>query len=208
VNTETATFASKPIVRPVGTGGHTFAVKFGCGGRAEVYQCSREDGSVGWGARVVDDAGETVSYVTLRGYHGDGLADTSDEALADAAVEAFREDSVPAWSTSAEVHELARQGNSDRGTFVKLVKRIARERFGVKLSVRGSRGTAYGWVHISSNDRRSPTLAERIAISTIDGRRSADASIRPCGGERLAVICRLAGHPLPEGFTVTAPQWD
>jgi hypothetical protein len=106
------------------------------------------------------------------------------------------------------VHELAKRCDDDRTLFTKTIKRIARARFGVKLNARGSRGTGYGWVHVSASDRHNPTIAERIAISMIDGRSSGDASIRSCGGERVAVICHLAGHPLPEGFKVVAPQWD
>jgi hypothetical protein len=208
VRTETPVIARKPVVRPVGTGDHTFAVQFGCGGRAEIYKCERHDGTIGWGGRVLDDAGETKSQISIPSYRGDGLAESAEKVLAAAAVEAFREESVPAWGTAAEVHELAKLCDDDRTLLTKTIKQIARARFGVKLNARGSRGTGYGWVHVSSSSRGKPTIAERIAISVIDGRSSGDASIRPCGGARVAVICHLAGHPLPEGFKVRAPQWD
>jgi hypothetical protein len=202
----------KPTVRPVSKNGHTgneFDVTFPWGGRARIYAVSRRDESTGWSAQLVDDAGEAVKYISMPSYHGDGLAATPEKAFMAAGVEAFAGTTVPAWGSAADVHKLARECDGDRALFVKTIKRIAKERFGVTtLSVRGSTGTAWGWVSVSPKVRYEPTLAEGIVISQIDGRRSDDASIRPCGGARVAVICRLAGHPLPDGFEVQAPQWD
>jgi hypothetical protein len=198
--------ASKPVVRPIGS--DDFDVSFPWGGRARIYSVSRRDESVGWRAQLVNEAGESIRYISTPSYHGDGLAVTSEKAFLAAGVAAFDGSTVTAWGSAADVHKLARMCDDDRALFVKTIKRIAKERFGVTtLSVRGSTGTAYGWVSVSPKVRYEPTMSEAIVISQIGGR-SDDASIRPCGGERVAVICRLAGHPLPEGFTVTAPQWD
>ena len=195
----------KPVVRPLADG--SFDVKLPCGGRLSILPVENRDGSAGWWVRVVGDDGEPTS-VRVPSCAAEGNADSPERAIAYGWAAAFRADSLPAWGTAEAVHELARECNSDRGLLVKTIKRIARERFGVTLSVRGSTGTGYGWVSASPSHDGEPTPAERIVMGFLEGHPSDSASIRPCGGARVAAICSLAGHPLPEGFKVQAPQWD
>lgn len=115
-----------------------------------------------------------------------------------------------AWGTVEQVHALAVQCERDRGLLVKTIKRIAKERFGVKLSVRGDRGTAYGWVSICYSDRKSTLPAEELAVMhALNGYYTTNsASVSTRRGERIATICNLAGQPWPEGHTVDVRDWD
>ena len=55
---------------------------------------------------------------------------------------------APVWGELADVHALAEKCEHDRTLYTKTIKRIAKQRFNVKLSARGSRGTGYSWVYI------------------------------------------------------------
>jgi hypothetical protein len=197
----------KPVVRPIAREGREpeYDVRFPWGGRARIYPVSRADESIGWRAQLVDDAGETVKYVSMHAH--DGNAATPELAFEAAGCEAFDNSSVPTWGTAEDVHKLARECDDDRTLFTKTIKRIAKERFGVKVNAKGSRGTAWGWVHVEATDE---TIGGKIVCGLVDGSKYSRgrASVRPCGGERVWVICQLAGHPLPEGFKVNAPEWD
>lgn len=166
-----------------------FEVTFGHGGCCEIYRCANAWGEDVW------------SVETLGGRTGRQSL-TSEHALHEASKVSFVSDVFPAWGSAADVQALARECDDDRTLFTKTIKRIAKERFGVKLSARGGRGTGWGWVHVEA--AKDGDIGARTIVDTL----CEQGLIRPCGGERVAVICQLAGHPLPDGFEVTAPQWD
>ncbi len=109
------------------------------------------------------------------------------------------------WGTLEQVHALARECEGDRGLLVKTIKRIAKQRFGAKLKVRGSTGTGYSWVSIRARDGGAEELA---ALKVLAGHWTTDAQVTPCRGDRLATICTLAGQPWPEGHKVAERDWD
>ncbi len=116
---------------------------------------------------------------------------------------------LPAWGKLADVHALAQACEDDRNTYTKTVKRIAKERFGAKVSARGNRGTAWSWVDISIADDDNSAGAHAVMQAlTGSGRVRRSEQTSPCRGERFATICKLAGHPTPEGFTVATRDWD
>ena len=89
----------------------------------------------------------------------------------------------------AEVHALALACNQDVQLFTKTLKRLLREP--------GEGGA------LSPN---------RLALlTTVLGDRGRDwngLNIRPCGGERVEILCKVAGYGLPPGFRVLPPNWD
>ena len=119
---------------------------------------------------------------------------------------------APVWGELADVHALAEKCEHDRTLYTKTIKRIAKQRFNVKLSARGSRGTGYSWVYIdvARDDNSAGAHALMQALHCVTRYASIQRSVTtsPCRGERFATICALAGHPTPEGFTVQAPYWD
>lgn len=136
----------------------------------------------------------------------------------------------PPWGERAEVHALAERCENDRSTFVKAVKKIARDRFRTTLRASGGRGTGYNWVTIERDeavDDGRPGDAPRNAAAcaairtliepelraleaTRDGGREPVQRVSLDGGRRWLrgwAICSLAGHPLPEGARVEQPRW-
>ena len=195
-----ANTVGKPVVRPLAS--QHYLVLFPCGAQAEIADYAEQ----GWAVWV--GTGEHRERAYVPSYDGKGYAATAEDALTYAWMAAFDPDAFDPWrgSKRESVQDLARACDSDRALFVKTIKRIARERFGVKLRVRGGTGTAYGWVHVRA--AKDGDTAAAAVVAMLLGHRSPSASIRPCGGLRVAVICRLAGHPLPDGFVVAGPAWD
>ncbi len=116
---------------------------------------------------------------------------------------------LPAWGKLADVHALAQACEDDRNTYTKTVKRIAKERFGAKVKARGGRGTGWSWVDISVADDDNSAGAHAVTQAlTGSGRVRRSESTSGGRGERFATICKLAGHPTPEGFTVAERDWD
>lgn len=181
--------SAKPRVTPLGC--DTYRVIYGHGGCAEISKVSECD----WRGAYWSVSSEPS------GARGRNTAHEA-TALAEGSRVSFDADVFAPWGTATDVHALALACNSDRGLFTKTIKRIAKQRFGVKVSARGSTGTGYGWVHVKAATRGD------IGAETIVSRLCAHGTIRPCGGERVSVICQLAGHQLPDGFTITPPQWD
>jgi hypothetical protein len=115
------------------------------------------------------------------------------------------------WGTLAEVHALAQACESDRTLYTRSLKKIALRRWGVKLGAKGSRGTGYSWVHVDVADGDNSPAAHALMQAcwqSANGLLRRSETTSPCRGERFAMICKLAGHPTPEGFTVQAPYWD
>ena len=87
---------------------------------------------------------------------------------------------APVWGELADVHALAEKCEHDRTLYTKTIKRIAKQRFNVKLSARGSRGTGYSWVYIDVA-REQQALAE-VAFAKSNPPISIDGfSLRPLG---------------------------
>lgn len=114
------------------------------------------------------------------------------------------------WRSIDEVHALAKGCENDRTAFTKAVKKIVRERFGVKVSARGSTGTGYSWVRIAIGDNDNTPEAHAVirAMRGGDGVVYRSELVSGRCGERFATICALAGHPTPAGFTIAPRDWD
>ena len=201
--TETPVLSRKPVVRPLAHG--AFDVTFPCGGVAKISAEKTEDNALAW--YVQAKRGEHFTSVRCHGLTG--LASTTEQALSAAWVACFRNESVPAWGSIEDVHALASKCENDRSAFVKAIKQIGRARFGLKLRARGNTGTARSWVTVEGSGE-TPTAPEYVALALVNGydHLTYSASVRPCRGSRFSVICRLAGHPTPEGFTVAERSWD
>ena len=187
LNGSAPSMTAKP--RVVAKSAHMFEVTFGHGGRCDVYRCTNNWNEDVWAVSTI--AGRYGRQSTI-----------AEHALREASKISFIDEVFPAWGSAADVHALALACNSDRSLLTKTIKRIAKERFGVKLLAKRGRGTGSGWVHVDT------AKGEGIGAQTIVDTLCEQGLIRPCGGERVAVICQLAGHPLPDGFRVQAPQWD
>jgi hypothetical protein len=195
---------AKPRVTAVND--HIFALAFPCGGKAVVVELTDATDNKCFSVDV--DHGDRLKRVRVPSYSGHGYAADAETAFRHAWGNAFNAGSFDAWGTAVDIHDLARRCNDDRSLFVKTLKKIARQRFGVKLRVRAGRRKASGWVDVSTTDPNDGQALGVIKHITGYVTVTSESSIRPCGGERVAVICRLAGHPLPKGFTVSAPTWD
>lgn len=136
----------------------------------------------------------------------------------------------PPWGERAEVHALATRCENDRATFVKSIKKIARDRFRATLRASGGRGTGYNWVTIERDEAvddgrhgDAPRAAAACAAirsliepelraleATLDEGREPVHRVSLDGGRRWLrgwAICSLAGHPLPGGARVEQPRW-
>lgn len=194
-------------IRPIDS--FTHVVTYPCGGSVRITEVANArpgSGGKAFSVRVVE--GEREQQVWIPGGFGGRYAQTFADAFTHGWAAAAKVAEQQPWKTAKEVHALALECNSDRALFTKTVKRIAKQRFGVKLGARGGRGTGYGWVKISAPKKH--TGYDLAVLRLLSGSDTAhdEHSVRPCGGERVAIICRLAGYPLPEGFKVRAPEWD
>lgn len=187
---------AKPRVTLAGNG--RVLVRFCDAHVFELYQADGSDFRSPKGTWLIsrESVGGSWSELDLRGRQ------TREQAFEHARASLI--DPAP-WGTLEQVHALAAQCEGDRGLLVKSIKRIAKQRFGATLSVRGGLGTAHSWVSIRAKNEGAEELA---ALKVIMGRWTADAQVSPCRGERLATICTLAGHPWPEGHRVAERNWD
>lgn len=112
----------------------------------------------------------------------------------------------------ADVHAEALACDRDVKRFAATLKRYLRARTGVTFSVSRGRGTASGWVDVREMGQGSRPISSgnAAALQALFGTLALGGhmSVRPGGGERVSVICKAAGFPLPEGFVVRPPDWD
>jgi hypothetical protein len=187
--------AIKPRVRPLANGGA--AVVFPCGGRAEIYPVHDRGQIAGWSFSGVRADGTETSG---RGPWAHDPARAPQRAWCETIARP-----APISTPIAEIHALATA--VDRGSskdFAAALRRILFERTGVRFSVRKGTGTGSSWVRV----RPEGDYEAAVLASVFSDAHGGDLSIRPCGGERLAVICIAAGVDTPEGFKVRAPDWD
>lgn len=173
------------------------AVTFPCGGTATIspygdgftYEARKADGTaVSWAGPAICDRERALRMAW-------GAVCTAPPALA---------------LDAADVHALALSCDRDVKLFAKTLKRLLRARTGVSFSVTRGRGTASGWVDVSTQPGGGDLSAagEAMLRSIFGDLAHGGMSVRPRGGERVRVICDAAGFPLPDGFVVQPPDWD
>lgn len=112
----------------------------------------------------------------------------------------------------SEVHAEALACDRDVKRFAATLKRYLRARTGVTFSVSRGRGTASGWVSVREMGQRDGESLGPESAATLEALfghiAMGEMSVRPGGGERVGVVCRAAGFPLPPGFVVRPPDWD
>lgn len=184
----------RPLVRPSQDGKY-FSVDFRDGrtGWAKLYDRHPSGYSRLWEWEV-QRAGEVVERGSTC-YSAEGLLHMMQAVGANLPTEWVSLEGLEAF-LGASVTQIDRDGSR---VFSTALKRILGRRFkGLKFSVRCGRGTAYSWVNISPK-----CAGAKIVCSALDL-----GSCRPCGGARVAVLCRAAGVPMPRGFEVLPPAWD
>ncbi len=181
--------------------GGSFAVTFPCGARVTfthtgggyLYEGTKANGQrVEWKDRTIPDREHAL-------------------ALAWAAV---HPGFPPLDLEQAVVHAEALACNHDVKRFTATLKRYLRARTGVTFSVtKGSgRGLGSGWVDVREYGQGSKGMSpgNAAALQAMFGHIALGShmSVRPDGGERVSVICKAAGVPLPDGFVVREPAYD
>jgi hypothetical protein len=94
---------------------------------------------------------------------------------------------------------VAAAESGSRNDFCAMLRKVLRVRFPrVRIRVRGSRGTGYGWIHVDGADSVASGLLAMIRLCTIS----------PSGGSRGAALCLAAGVPRPIGWRIAERSWD
>lgn len=194
--TNTTPAATKPTVRPLSHG--AFAVTFPNGATAAIFPV---------------DGGQRFGFSAVHADNTPAGHDTTSSAE-----RAFREAAIAVATAPAALqmdldtaHALALACDRDTKLFTKTLKRLLHLRTGIRFSVARSTGTASSWVRIKGTGKWGEcTTAEHVALAKVFGRQAGASgmSIRPCGGERVWIVCQAIGVGLPEGFKVRAPEWD
>jgi hypothetical protein len=176
----------------------SFEVTFPCGSRAWVFGV--EHGRWAYDASWPDGA---------RPQRPDLTYPNQDRALRAAWCAIYRPP-APVGRLLKEVHSLALSCDHNNALFTRALKEMLRERTGEAFSVAKLRGGG-SWVAVrEAGGRELSPRRQALLVSLFPGLpvTPQGLEVRPCGGERVQVICMAAGEPLPEGFTVGPHGWD
>lgn len=175
----------RPAIRPLGN--DRFAVTFPHGAKAEIAKLKNARPTREW------------VYV-LEGERAGTTAFSSEAALAQAWTKTLT--APKALPLAAfEVDELVARGVADRTSFVRVVRKLLKERTGVAWSVSGGRGTAWGWVTITAAKSRQADGNMRPGDQALLARvLGADSpvhhqgeSVKPTRSARAAIIRAICG---------------
>lgn len=162
---------------------------------APLSSCGKPDS---WGAVVLREDGY-AERVSIPSWSGQGLTHDQSKVLAYAWAAAFRHESLPAWGTRADVDRAWAKciaSERTRNEYNALLRKVIRERFGMRFSVTGGRGTGYSWTEASPSHDSEPTGPERVVLRLLNPQAQSSANISY--EERKRALYRLAGHSIDE----------
>lgn len=122
------------------------------------------------------------------------------------------------FETAAEAAKIAvlEEGTDDRDTAIKRIRKALKDRSGKSWSVTGGRGTAWGWIRISSPPKRrereyymseddQKELAELLGFEYRPGVNHQGISIAASGDYRREYVARAEGR---EPTVYGTQYWD
>lgn len=181
--------AAKPKVRPYG---NAYDVTFPNGVTVRIRQ--RSENEWGW---YIPEPGETTHCVQ-------GTAWDQGHAMRGAWALAIKTAPPPPAAPDiagleALIGATLKECDRDRRATTLAIKRCLKARWPhLKFSVRGSTGTAWGWIDVRSKSDEGRAVVAVLGLGSTPSRM----------GHWIEAICKAAGLDRPESFPLAPLDWD